>query len=169
MEEKQEGQPNYNNIQDITKNIDDKKKLSNKQENQINNTIFKNIIIAISISIFFLLLILGVQNIETNIYVTDLKVFTTGLAISTIILFEMSYRKNSGKLCINGIECFFLTLVVMISIYNCRLYYDQYIKMLALAEFLFSIYYVGKSIVLYLKMKKIYANTHNDISEIIKK
>ncbi len=169
MEDNQVNRQNGEYIQDIANHIDSKKKLSNKQEEQINNNIFKNILIAVSISIFFLLLILGVKNIETNIYITDLKVFTIGLAISTVILFEESYRRNSGKLCINGIECFFLTLTVMVSIYNCRLYYDQYIKMLALVEFLFSIYYVAKSIVVYINMKKEYVNTHNDISEIIKK
>ena len=169
MNERQTNKENKQDIKDITNEINSKKNISDKQEIAINNVIFKNIVISVCIAIFIILLILGAQNIESDIYLTDLKVFTISFAILTVLLFECSYRKESAELCLHGIESFFITLVTMLSIYNYKLYIDQYSRLLALSEFLFAIYYSAKSIIIYIKMKKKFKNSQNDISEIIKK
>lgn len=170
----------YKNIKDneekVTENfykleeeMKNKKDLPKLEIEKINKKIFQNMIIAILIMLYLYFVNLGSLNIETNIFIMDLKVFSIGLIIFSIILFEYSYKKDNGNICIHGIECTFIALFTMFSMYAYVLFFDKFNLIIASLSFLFGIYYVGKSIAIYLKMKKNYINSLNDISEIIKK
>lgn len=157
------------NIKKLEKEIVHKKELPKEEEEKINKMVFENIVIAIVIMVFLNLISLGSINIETSVFLTDLKVFSILLIIATILLFEYSYRKENGKLCIHGIECFFLALFTLLSIYLYTIYFNDFQLIVASVAFIFAIYYVGKAIFKYNKMKKEYFESINDISEIIKK
>lgn len=157
------------NIEKIEKEIVNKKKLPKEEENKINKKVFENILIANVIMIFLYLISLGSLNIETPVFITDLKVFSVTLIVFTILLFEYSYRKENGNICIHGIECFILAVFMLVSTYLYSIYFSDFYLIVSIASFLFAIYYVGKSILIYLKMRKKYFESVNDISEIIKK
>lgn len=154
---------------DKVEELEIKQKLPKQEEEKINARVFENILIANIIMVFLYLIGLGALNIETNIFLTDLRVFSVALITFTIILFEYSYRKNNGIVCIHGIECLVLSIFILVSIYLYTLYFRKFHMIVASISFLFAIYYVGKSIVIYQKMKKQYINGLNDIEEIIKK
>lgn len=157
------------NIENLEREIKTKKELPIDVEEKINKKIFENVVIADIVMIFLYFIGLGSLNIETNIFLTDLRVFSIGLIVFTIILFEYSYRKENGNICIHGIECLILAIFTLLSIYLYTLYFKKFHMIVASVSLLFAVYYVGKSIILYKKIQKQYINGLNDINEIIKK
>lgn len=156
-------------VEQFEKEIMNKKKLPLEEENKINKKIFENILIADIIMMFLYFISLGALNIETPIFLSDLKVFSMGLIIFTIILFEISYKTENGNLCIHGIECFILSVFMLFSGYIYTMHIKDFYLYVAIPSYLFAIYYVGKSIILYQKEKKQYVASLSDIEEIIKK
>lgn len=157
------------NIEQLEKEIIAKKTLPKEEEERINKKLFENILIADVLMAFFYLISLGSLNIETPVFLKDLKVFSMGLIAFTILLFEISYKKENGNLCIHGIECLVLSIVVLFSNYVYTVQMKEFHTYAAIMAYAFAIYYVGKSIILYRKMKKQYIASLSDIDEIIKK
>lgn len=157
------------NLKGIEKEIVSKKKLPKEETLKINKKVFENILIADVIMLFLYFISLGSINIETSVFITDLKVFSMVLIIFTIILFEYSYRKENANICIHGIECLVISIFMLFSIYLYTMYFRTFDLIIASASFLFAIYYVAKAIIIYRKMQKQYFASINDINEIIKK
>lgn len=82
-------------VKAITQEKQEKKKMSGEILNQTNKKIFTNILIAIAVMVFFCFVNLGFKNIQEDIFLTDLKVFSMSILILTITLFEISYKKDS--------------------------------------------------------------------------
>lgn len=156
-------------IEQLEKEIVNKKKLPQDEENKINKKVFENMIIADILMAFFYLISLGSLNIETPIFMTDLKVFSIGLIILTIILFEISYKKENGNLCIHGIECMVIAIFMLFSTYLYTAYIKEFYMYVSIFAYISGIYYAIKSIIIYRKMKKKYIASLSDIDEIIKK
>ncbi len=157
------------NIKNFEKEIQTKKELPKAVEEKINKKVFENLIIAIVVMLFLYFIGLGALNIETNIFLTDLRVFSVALSVFTIMLFEYSYRKENGNICIHGIECLLLSIFVLLSISLYTIYLKKFHMIVASVSLMFAVYYVGKSIIIYRKMQKQYIAGLNDIGEIIKK
>lgn len=157
------------NLKGIEREIIRKRKLPEEENLKINKKIFENLIISIVIMVFLYFISLGSLNIDSEVFLTDLKVFSLMLCIFTIVLFEQCYRKENVNLCIHGIECFVLALFVLVDIYLYAMYLKDFDFIVTIASISFAIYYVAKSIVIYLKMRKMYFASINDINDIIKK
>lgn len=157
------------NINKLEEEIKNKKSIPKEEMTLINKKVFENIFIAIIVMIYFYFINMGSLNIETNVFLVDLKVFSICLIVFTIILFEYSYKKENGNICIHGIETLFIAIVTLFSIYAYTLFFDKFNLLIALSAFLFAIYYVGKSIIIYVKMKRNYFKKLSDIGDIIKK
>ena len=149
--------------------LETKKELPEIEEEKINVKVFENLVIADVVMLFLYFIALGALNIETNAFLTDLRVFSITLITFAIMLFEYSYRKENGNVCIHGIECLVLAIFTLISIYLYTLYFKKFHMIVASISFIFAVYYVGKSIIIYRKMKKQYIDSLNDINEIVKK
>ena len=156
-------------INKLERQIQKKKKLPKDIENKINKRIFERLLISIGISFFYILLIFGFHNIETEVYLKDIKVFSIALCIISILLFEYSYKKESMKICVMGIENLILALVTLFCTYICILQETKYIAYLALVSYVFTIYNLTKCAKIYKKMKKDYIKTLSDINDIVKK
>lgn len=163
---------NEKELKENLKNIENmvnKKELPKEEKNKINKRVFENVLIADLIMAFLFLLTLGSLNIETTAFITDLKVFSIGLIILTIILFEYSYKNDNANVCIHGIECLVLAIFTLFSISLYSIYFRDFHLIVSSISYLFAIYYVAKSIIIQVKMKKKYIESINDINEIIKK
>lgn len=159
----------HENIRSLEKEILKKKELPNEELNKINKKVFENILIADIIMAFLYFVSLGSLNIESQIFIVDLKVFSIAFVVLAIILFEISYKKENGNICIHGIETLVLAIFTMLCISIYTIYLKEFHLYVATFSFLCGIYYVGKSIVIQQKMKKKYFASLNDIDEIIKK
>ena len=149
--------------------IQKKKKIPKDVLNDINKEIFKIILVAIIVMIYFIFINLGYMNIEGNSYLTDLKVFSITSILLCITLFEKSYKEENGKVCIFGIEVLVIAIYTLLSIYIYIMQNSKFITITSLISLVFTIYYITKSIMIYKKMKKEYLKSLSDIGEIVKK
>lgn len=152
-------------MEDIKKAIKSKKKVPAEEMYKINKAMFKNIIMAVAVILYFLFLNLGFLNIDNDVYVTDLKVFSMCILLLAIILLEMAYKKDNGEIGILGVETIFIALVTLGLIYVNLMMFYSYVAIVASISFIFAIYYLLKTIIIYLKGKKKYFV--NNIKEII--
>lgn len=155
--------------QELSQGIKEKKKLPEEQLNKLNNRIFKNMLLAIAIIVYLLLLNIGSLNIETPTYIMDLKVFSLLLIATTIIIFEISYKKDSGILCIYGIEILVLAILTLGLPTLYIIQKENYSFIITGAILTFTLYYMIKSYLIYRKQKKVHVKKVSDINEIIKK
>ena len=156
-------------MEQLEKEIMSKKHIPKEEEDKIHKKMFENILIADILMAFLYLISLGAINIETSVFLKDLKVFSLSLIIFTIILFEISYKKENGKLAINGLECFAFSIFILFSTYIYTMYIYDFDIYISLVSYIFAVYYVVKSIIISKKMKKKYIQSLSDIGEIIKK
>ena len=165
-EKDKEWNDKYGNIE---KEIVSKKEMPKEEKLKMYKKLFEDIFIADIVMAFFYLINLGASNIETTVFIKDLKVFSMLLIIFTIMLFEYSYRKENGNIAIHGIECFIVSIFVLFSIYLYTMYLTEFDLILMVASIVCAIYYLGKALINYCKMKKTYLESINDINEIIKR
>ena len=140
-----------------------------KNENSVGlKKIIYNLIIAIIIMMYFVSINILYANVELGIFNKTLEISTILIMIIGIVLFEIAYKKDSGVFAIYGIE--FLVLAVHSLLIN------HVIKILNLdlktyvisSSYLFCIYYVLKTIIIYTNDRRKYLKGLSDIPEIVK-
>ena len=155
-------------IKEVVKNeLKANKKMPKEQEQNLLQKLFQNIILAVMVLVYFNFIVLGFINIESNVFLTDIKVFSMAMLIIAIIIFEFAYKRESGRYAVNGIEILVLAFVTMALLYINLMWSDKFIPIAVLISYLFCIYYVAKSIIIYRKMKKEYSAS--SIKEMLKK
>ncbi len=135
----------------------------------IYTKLFKNLIIAILIFIYFIFLNLGYIRLNRDVFETDLHMFDGILIISTIIVFELAYRKDSGEIALYGVELLVLSILTLFLPY---VYFHRGFLAMTLYAFsamYISIYYVIKCIFIYIREVRKYKNGLSDIKEIVSK
>lgn len=157
------------NIQNIEKVIKTKKELPEKEANSIYKKVFKELLLANFIVAFLFIISLEALNVESAIFITKLKTLSILLAICTILLFEYSYRKENGKIFLHGLECFCVAVFTLSSTYLYVIYFRKFQFIVSIATIVVLIYFMLKSLYIYIKMRKKYFAGINDINEIIKK
>ena len=163
---KQENEISEVKLEKIEEEIKKQKTISSGKKKKIYNRVFKNIIVAIIVIIYFILINLGYTKLAPEIYLVDQQVFsliTLGIAI---IIFESAYKKDNGEMAIFGIEALVLSICTLMTTYIVDNHSDKYMYATATISMLFSIYYVAKSIVIYCKMKNKALKRASDIHKI---
>lgn len=155
-------------VENIQKEISTKIKLSKEEKQKIYKKIFVNLLIALSVLIYFIFLNLGYMRLEKEVFENDLKVFAVILICSTIYFIEKAYKTDRGTYLSYAIELFVLSIITL---YMPYVYYYQN----TLAQLIFTtsavyifIYYAIKSIVIYVINKNRYIKGESDVKDIIK-
>lgn len=150
-------------LETIEKEIKSKQIQSQGKMSTIYGNVFKNILYAIIVILYFVLIIMGCKSIKSDIFITDLKVFSMTLIITTICVFEKAYKKDSGKLAITGIEFLVLSICTLLSIRIYTIFNSKFVSSITSFALLFAIYYVAKAIKVYIQEKKQLNKEVNDI------
>lgn len=143
---------------------EEKEKVNNKE---IRKKIFENIIIAIAMMIYFIVINFSYLRMDENILLQGIKVASLVILFLSIIIFEIAYKKDSGRIAINGIEVLVLaihTLTIWTVINRFKIDFDKYILF---STYTFAIYYILKSIIIYTIEKRKYLDSLSDIHEIV--
>ena len=155
-------------VENIQKEISTKIKLPKEEKQKIYKKIFVNLLIALSVLIYFIFLNLGYMRLEKDVFENDLKVFAVILICSTIYFIEKAYKTDRGTYLSYAIELFVLSIITL---YMPYVYYYQN----TLAQLIFTtsavyifIYYAIKSIVIYVINKNRYIKGESDVKDIIK-
>lgn len=151
-------------VEEITK----KRKMTSEVIDQINQRIFYNCLVAIGVMLYICAIDVVYICAKQQMISVALKVFAMFLIVLTIGIFEFSYRKESGKMAIIGIELLIFSIIVL---YIPQIYVnlDKLVCQILLFTPIFcAIYYIAKSILIYLKTEKEYQNNLSDVKEIVK-
>ena len=154
---------------EIGKEIAEKKKLPKEVKEEMNKQVFRNLIFATLIIIYFIFLNLGFLNIDKSIFIQDTAVFAITSLIISIILFERAYRKEKGYLAIHGLEVLAVALLTLFTPYTYFYIEPVVSKIMMVVPIIFAMYYVLKGILICVKTQKNQENKISDIKEIVKK
>lgn len=145
------------------------KKIPKEISQEILKKIFINLIIAIAIMGYFAILNYSYDKINQDNLVNIIEICSGILLLICLILFEVSYKKDSGTLAITAIEFLVLTFHSLLIIHIITRYEYQFQFYILTSSYIIAIYYVLKSIILYTKGRREYLKGLSDISEIVKK
>lgn len=136
-------------------------------EEKIAKKIWINIMIAVAVMLYFIGINVLYNNIELSEIVMVLKVMSIVIMITSIIIFEVAYKKDNGVVAITGIEVLIIamhSLSVMHVVEVSAIDFNVYI---VTSSYLFSIYFVFKSMIIYTIEKRKYLKSLSDIKEIV--
>ena len=145
------------------------KKIPKEISQEILKKIFINLIIAIAIMGYFAILNYSYDKINQDNLVNIIEICSGVLLLICLILFEISYKKDSGTLAITAIEFMVLTFHSLLIIHIITRYEYQFQFYILTSSYTIATYYVLKSIILYTKGRREYLKGLSDISEIVKK
>ena len=118
---------------------------------------------------YFIVLNMAYLTMKQERLLEDIKIFAGAYLLLGIVMLERAYKNEKLETTLTGIEFLCISIhsltimhVITLLKYDFRLY-------LLTSSYIFSIYFVLKSIILYTKEKRDYLRSFSDISEIVKK
>ena len=156
-------------IDKIENDIIKKTVMPDNLKGKTRKEIFTNLILAIGMVLYFIFLIMGSADSTKTSRTLDFRIFSLVLLFVSICLFEIAYKKENGKIAINGIEFLVIALITLFFPYivfeldrTHQIYYFMTSGYIA-------VYYIIKSIVISKRAKTKYKKQESDIKEIVKK
>lgn len=137
------------------------------EKKEINEKVFENIIIAVAIMLYFIIINFSYYRIEDTMLQIGLKVTSMVILILSIIIFEIAYKKDSGKIAIYGIEILVLAAHALSIIQVVEITKVKFTTYIVISSYFFVIYYVLKALIIYTIDRKKYLESLSDIKEIV--
>ncbi len=134
---------------------------------KISFNVYRNIIIAIVIMIYFIGINSMYYKLKNNNLLIILKILSMAILLLGIIVLEIAYRKENGKLGTNAIEIIVLAGHTLSTAHIVALQKFHFANYILVSSYLFSIYYLFKAVFIYTKEKRDYLNSLSDIKEIV--
>ncbi len=150
----------------IGETIRQRKKLPKELKDKISNSIFFNVLIIVFMMISTLVINLMFNRYSLSRFETIMKIVQITVCLITIVIFEYSYKKDSLKSGLYGIEFLLYSIAVLYVPYMYNLNNLDFLENVICA---FVIYYIVKSIstLIYYKHKYLKENM-SDVKEIVK-
>ena len=137
------------------------------KKKKIYKKVFANIILGIVVTLYFIGIGIGFLNIDGPTFITDLKVFSLSILAIAIILFEFAYGKEDDKTALYGVEMLFVAIMSLVLLYTCILHKDKFIAVANIVACIGVLYYLVKSISIYIREKLKWKKTISDVKEIV--
>lgn len=145
------------------------KKMPKEVSKEIINKIWKNIVKAIGVIIYYMVLNMAYHSIKSERLIEDIKVFAGSYLLLGLVMLEKSYKEDNESIFLTGIELFVLAFHSMSIMHVTTMFgYDFQIYLLV-SSYIFAAYYILKAIIICTKEKRKYLKGLSDISEIVKK
>lgn len=151
----------------IEEQIETAKKMPKDEKKKIYKKVFANIILGIVVTLYFIGIGIGFFNIDGPTFITDLKVFSLSILAIAIILFEFAYGKDDDKTALYGVEMLFVAIMSLVLLYTCILHKDKFIAVANIVACIGVLYYLVKSISIYIREKLKWKKTISDVKEIV--
>lgn len=151
----------------IEEQIEIAKKMPKDEKKKIYKKVFANIILGILVTLYFIGIGIGFLNIDGPTFITDLKVFSLSILAIAIILFEFAYGKDDDKTALYGVEMLFVAIMSLVLLYTCILHKDKFIAVANIVACIGILYYLVKSISIYIREKLKWKKTISDVKEIV--
>ena len=146
----------------------EKKKVPKQVSQEILKKIFKNLILAIVVMIYFISCNIVYTQLEWNQMEIITKAVSGVFLLASIIMLEFAYKRDSGTLTMTAIELLVLSIHALFIDHVVTIYQFDFRTYLITSSYVFAIYYVLKSTVIYTRARTKYLKSLSDISEIVK-
>lgn len=152
----------------IVEEITIKRRMTRFVKDKLNKRIFYNCLLAIGMMLY--MCIINSIYIYAKLEIVQIaeKIFPMILILLTVGIFELAYRRDNGKIAIVGIEFLVFSIIVL---YIPKIYENldqKFCIELTFIPIFCAIYYIAKSIMIYIKTDKEYKNNLSDVKEIVK-
>lgn len=144
------------------------KEKKNILKEQCNMDIFLCILYSIIIGIYFISLNFINALGTDEIYKLYIKISYTVFIIVAIIIFEVAYKKDSGKTSINGIEFMVLAIHILLIERITTAFKFSTPEYITTTSYIWPIYYCLKAIIIQTKENREKLKEVSDIAEIVK-
>ena len=151
------------------KNLKEERNTYKQLSPEISKKLFINIILAVGIIAYFTILNYIYAEKKKKTILNIVEICSGVLLLISLILLEVSYKRDSGTIAILGIEFLVLAFHSLSIKYVITKYDYQFQFYLLTSSYIFAIYYILKAIVVYTKARNEYLKTLSDIPEIVKK
>lgn len=131
--------------------------------------IYFNVLKAIIIIFYFLVLNLSYEKLNVEYLERGIKIFTMIFLFISIYIFEKAYKKDDGKLAIQGIEILILATYTLTTLHITNKFNFNFKSYSLVAAYIYAIYFILNAIIVYTKGRKNLAENLSDIKEIVKK
>ena len=135
----------------------------------IRKKMFENLIIAITIMLYFIIINFAYIRMQGNFIIKCIKYVSLAIMFFSIATFEFAYRKDSYRLALNGIEILVLACLTLIAENISQIIHIEFKMYILFLSLIFLAYYVIKSITIYTLEKRKYFRSLSDIHEILAK
>ena len=150
-------------------NKKEKNKEKNKMTNETINRIFYNVLLAVIFMIYFFVLNIGYNSVMLERLEKAIHLFSGIFLVIGLVFLEKSYKNDDGKKAITAIELLVMSVHSLSIMHVVTKYKFDFQIYLTASSYIFSIYYVLKSIIIYTKGRKKYLDELSDVKEIVKK
>lgn len=131
-------------------------------------TIFKNVLKAIGIICYFLILAYATTKMDMERLAEDIKIFSGAFLVIGLLILEIAYKQDNGKKAITGVEFLVMSLHSLSIMHIVNLLRYDLKRYLFISGIVISVYYIVKGIVEYTKERRKYLKDLSDISDIVK-
>lgn len=131
--------------------------------------IYFNVLKAIVVVLYFFILNAAYVNVNSEYLEKGIKLLTMIFLFIAIYIFEKAYKKDDGKLAIQGIEFLVLSAYTLTTEHITSKFGFDFKMYSLVASYIYAIYFILKCIVVYTKGRKKLVEKLSDIKEIVKK
>lgn len=146
-----------------------KAKTDNKVPNEIIKQIFINILIANILMIIFFIIIFLYNEVTFEKLELSIQTFSGIFLLLGLINMEKSYKTDSNAKIIRAIEFFTISIYTLSIMHIIKKYQYDFQIYTAASSYIFAIYYVLKSIIIYTNCKRKMLENISDIKSIVQK
>ena len=136
-------------------------------EKKVNKNIYENIIIAVAVMLYFILINFSYLRIDENKVLIGLKILSIIILLFSIVIFEVAYRKDNGILALHGIEMLVLASYTLSADHVVKTIEISFTTYTLISSFIFIIYYILKATIINTIEKRKYLKSLSDIKEIV--
>ena len=138
-----------------------------EKRKKVNEKVFENTIIAVAIMLYFIIINFSYYRLSEDTLIIGLKIISMVILLLSITIFEMAYKKDSGKIAIYGIEILILALHALSIMQVVDITKIKFTTYVLISSYTFVIYYILKATILYTIDKRKYLESLSDIKEIV--
>ena len=136
--------------------------------NNYKKKVLINLVVLIIFVLYFYLLNCIFINFGKEKFIDIHMYISMSVLFCSIIIFEIAYKKDSGKLTIYGIETLILSINTLISLNMINKFHISFSQYINISCIVYLLYYVFKFIIQYTINRREYLKSLSDIKEIVK-
>ena len=138
-----------------------------KQKRIINANVYENILLAVTVMLYFIIINFSYYKISDSELILGLKITSAIVFVLGLIFIEIAYNKESGRITMHALELLVLSGFTLSIKHIVEMQKISFPDFILLSSYIFSIYYLLKSVIIYTKERREYLKSLSDIREIV--